>query len=107
MAALSVVTNALTGVDIAAASAAGGGDTFVNDGTTRFLIINGSGGAIVTTFVTSGTEPQTGLAIADLTVSTGATTTKVAGPFPTAQFGTNVSVTYDGVTSLTVSAIKG
>ena len=107
MAALSVVTNALTGVDIAAASAAVGGDTFTNDGTTRAILINGSGGAIVTTFVTSGTEAITGLAIADLTVSTGGTSTKIAGPFPVAQFGSTVSITYDGVSSFTIALVKG
>ncbi len=106
MAALSVATAALGGVDIAAAAANVGGDTFANDGKTVLEIINGSGGAIVTTVVTSGTEPVTGLAIADLVISTGATTTKRAGPFPIDQFGSTVSLTYDGVSSLTIALVK-
>lgn len=106
MATLSVVKEAFDGVDVAAASAAGGGDSWPNDGKTRCLFINGSGGAITVTIVTSGTDPTTGLAIADQTVVVGATSTHMTKPFPIGLFGSTVSMTYSGVTTFTVALIK-
>lgn len=106
MATLSVVQEAYAGIDVAEVAAAGGGDSFPNNGQTRCVFVNGSGGSITVTIVTSGTDPRTGLAIADQTVVVAAGKTMMTKTLPTDLFGTTVSMTYSDVTSFTVAVIK-
>lgn len=89
-------------------AAAGGGDTFQNDGKlTFFYVKNGGGGSINATFVTQ--RAIRGLAIADLVVAVGAGSEEVVGPFPSSDYNDTsnlVTVNYSGVTTVTVAAFK-
>lgn len=97
------------GRSLAGVAAAGGGDTFVNNGREYFHVKNGGGAPITVTFVTPGTVD--GGAIADLTGSVAAGDTAIFGPFPpvnyndTAAVGGIMSVTYSGVTSVSVGVL--
>lgn len=99
------------GIDLGAGvAAAAGGDVFENTGSELLAIKNGGGGAITLTAVTPATVD--GQAVADLTASIGAGETRLVGPFPTAYYsaggvtGGNVSLTYSGVTSVTVTVVR-
>lgn len=90
------------------AAAAAGGDTFLNDGRTFLYIKNGSGGAIIATIdslvnCNQGTDHN-------ITVTIPAGSEEIVGPFtPASRFNGDdnfSSITYDGVTSLTIAAIK-
>lgn len=109
MAALTVGQVAITGIAETLVAAAGGGDSFENDGKRTFFVVsNGSGGSITVTFDDSG-SPQPPGAVAfnpDVDVAVGAGARSVIGPFPKDRFGATVSVTYSGVTSLTVGAFR-
>ena len=108
MAALSVASLGTfsTGIgDIGLTAAAGGGDTFANDGQTLFVAANGSGGAIVIT-VTGVAGAKTYNYAIPKTRSATAGKTTIMGPFPVAVFSGTCSVTYDGVTSLTVAPVS-
>jgi hypothetical protein len=107
MAALTVQSLSVNGVVPSYDSAAGGGDTFVNNGDTFFHAKNGSGSPITITFATAGTVAQ-GVAISDVAVVVAAGAEKMVGPFDQTVFNgsSGVSVTYSDVTSLTVAAIK-
>ena len=87
-------------------AAAGGGDEYANNGQTMLSLINGSGGAIVATFVTQATTD--GLAVADRTVSIPAGETRWVVDLDPNVYNVpatgRVQVTYDGVSSLTVGA---
>lgn len=109
MALLTTLTSkrAANGNDLAGAAAAGGGDTFTNTGQEIAVIKNGSGAPITVTFVTPATLD--GLAVTDLTVSVGAGETRAVGPFPPGVYNDAnglVSMTYSGVTTLTVAILK-
>jgi len=109
MAELTVQTIVVTGLEQTYASAAGGGDTFNNDGRTFFHVKNGSGGDITLTFTTAGVWPRQSLALADPTVVVTAGEERMIGPFDKGAFNDSngeVAVGYSGVTSLTVAAIK-
>ena len=91
-----------TGVDVAGTAAAGGGDSFANDGSQYFQVFNGGGSPITVTFITQCVVD--GLAVADQTVTVNAGITKKVGPFPTGWYNDVnglVQVTYSGVTSVT------
>lgn len=105
MATLTVQAPTLDGAAISYASAAGGGDTFANDGMTLFHAKNGSGGAITVT--AASTTPCNQGHDHDAVVSVPAGGDRLIGPFPIAQFSTEVSMAYSGVTSLTVAALSG
>lgn len=98
------------GVDLAGVAAAGGGDTFVNTGAEVVVIRNGGGSPITLTVATPVTVD--GLAVTDLTASIAAGATRAIGPFPpgwyndTAVSGGSVSLSYSGVTSVTVAVLK-
>lgn len=89
------------------AAAAVGGDTFTNDGKTIFIIKNGGGSPVTPTFDSllncdQGVDHNVGTAIP--TAQDG-----YFGPFPPSRFNNGsgkVSVTYSGVTSVTVAAVK-
>lgn len=109
MAAISVQTAALGGTQISTSSAAGGGDTFVNNGKTLYQVTNGGGSPITVTFTATGSLPG-GASVANVSaVSVTNGTTKLFGPFPE-QFFNNasgaVAVSYSGVTTVTVAAIS-
>ena len=111
MAALTVAILDLTGVIPAAvdAAATAGGDTFANNGNTFFYADNAGGADIEISFDDTGTPTPGGTIDAfdpDVTVDVTAGTIAMIGPFPTQRFGTTVSVTYEGVVSLTVAAIR-
>lgn len=94
------------GVDTLAA-AAGGGDTFLNDGRCEFEVNNGSGAPITVTFVAQ--SKVQGLTITNPAVAVAAGARRKFGPFPPEIFNDasgNVSVTYSGVTSLTVGVFR-
>lgn len=107
MAELTVQEITISGLEDVYVAAAGGGDTFKNDGNTFFECINGSGGDITLTFTTPGKVG--GVAIADPTVVVTAGERRKVGPFEPSIFNTSaglVAVGYSGVTSLTVAAIR-
>lgn len=106
MAALSTLTSTTAGVVFATASAAGGGDTFTNTGSELFYIANGGGGSITVTFDVTGTIGRSGEPGTDRAVAVANGATKIIGPFDPAAFGGTVSVTYSGVTSVTVAVIR-
>lgn len=112
MAALTVATSkrSTNGNDLAGVAASVGGDTFVNTGTELLVIKNGGGSGITLTVATPVTVDS--LAVTDLTATIGAGETRMLGPFPpgiyndTLAAGGIVSLSYSGVTSVTVAVIK-
>jgi hypothetical protein len=106
MAALTVQQILVTGLAPSYASAAGGGDTFVNDGDTFLHVFNGGGGSINVTIAPAGSV--NGIGFEDQVVAVAAGANKMIGPFDPAIFNgaSGVSVSYSGVTSVTVAAIK-
>ena len=103
MATLTVANVTRAGVAATLTAAAGGGDKFLPSKDTFFEILNGGGGSITVTFVTTGASY--GHAVADAAVSVGAGARMIIGPFPADRFndGTgNCLVTYSGVTTVTV-----
>ena len=107
MATLTVVQIPKTGIELALTAAAGGGDAFANDGRTVFIANNASGGDITATFVTQATAD--GLAIADrAVVITAGDLESVADLDPDIYNDSDglVTVTYSGVTSLTVNPFR-
>ena len=93
-----------TGVDPTYVAAAGGGDTFDNDGHTFFHAFNGSGGGIDIT-IDSPVDCNQGFAH-DVVVTVPAGEDRMIGRFPVGRFHSSCSGTYSGVTSLTVAAIR-
>jgi hypothetical protein len=108
MAALTVEQIDLNGLEPTLVAAAGGGDTFVNDGRTLLVINNGDASSKTATFNDTGSVAPTQAKAFDPDVDAvvSATTIAYCGPFPIARFGTNVSVTYSAVTSVTVGALR-
>jgi hypothetical protein len=92
------------------AAAAGGGDKFVPGEKTFLHVKNTSGAPITVTLVTPG--DKSGLAIADQTVSVPATTgDRMIGPLKKSLFADPAdsgkgSITYSGVTNLTVAVLE-
>ncbi|MEK7178551.1 MAG: hypothetical protein AAB721_02775 [Patescibacteria group bacterium] len=111
MATLTVLTSkrSANGNDLVGVAAAGGGDVFPNTGKEVVVIKNGGAGAITLTVVTPATID--GLAVADLTATIGVGETRAVGPFPPGVYSTggvaggNVSLTYSGVTTVTVAVL--
>jgi hypothetical protein len=93
-------------------AAAGGGDAFLNDGRTFLVVTNGGGAPITVTVVvqkTSITVPGLGaVTFASIPVTVNNGTTKwiavPSGPYNNSTG--RVSVTYSGVTSVTVGAVR-
>jgi hypothetical protein len=109
MATLATQSITRAGLTPALTAAAGGGDKLTPDKDTMLMVLNGGGSAVTVTVVTPGTN-QIGLNIDDVVVSVAAGATKLIGPFP-AQFFANpadglASITYSGVTTVTVGALK-
>ncbi len=107
MAQLTLQTASPTGLAITYAAAAGGGDSFANDGKTYLHVKNGGGGSINVT-INSVAACDQGFDH-DIVVAVANGAEKVIGPFPTGRWNdtnSNVNVTYSGVTSVTVAAVK-
>lgn len=107
MATLTAQAIVRTGLEPSYASAAGGGDEFVNTGVQALHVKNGSGGDIVVTIETPNAVDT--LAIADRDVTVPAGEERIIGPFPTSHYNDangKVQITYDGVTSLTVAVLQ-
>jgi hypothetical protein len=88
-------------------AAAAGGDTFVNDGNTYFLVKNSSASSIN---VTADSQQQCSHGFDhDMITAVAAGATKQIGPFATSRFNNeagNVIVTYSAAASVTVAALK-
>lgn len=83
------------------------GEEFANNGDVFIHMKNGSGGAIVATFKTPATV--SGVSIDEVEVTISAAGEEMVGPFDPAVFNQadgNVDVDFDGVTSLTIAALK-
>lgn len=115
MAALTVQTILQSGLEPAAlAAAAGGGDTFADDGSQRtfFDVNNGSGGDITVTFnyqLAAQNLPGYGsIAPSDRAVVVTAGERRIIGPFGRGFISAAgvVEVSYSGVTTLTVGAFS-
>ncbi len=109
MAALTVEQITITGLEATPVTASGPGDTFANEGKRTFLWVNnGSGGDITLTFDDTGSLPPPGSVAFDADVDVIVTAGEVRriGPFPVDRFTSVVAVTYSGVTSLTVAAMR-
>jgi len=108
MAVLTIQEITRAGVGPTFAAAAGGGDSFPNDGRTMCEVKNAGGGAITLTVVTQITVD--GKAVADDAISVPATTgDRMVGPFPPEIYNDvngRVNLTYSGVTSVTVGAFR-
>lgn len=96
--------------DNALVAAAGGGDAFAPGPTTFVRINNGGGSGITATFVTPGTVGTTGLTIADGGGTVTNAQSRLFGPFPAEIYADPttglVTLTYSGVTSVTVGVFK-
>ena len=104
MAVLTVQEISRSGLTPSYDSAAAGGDEVANDEITFLHVKNGSGGSIDVTIQTPGTID--GLAITDRTVAVPAGEERMMGPFPAAYYGSSLAISYSGVTSLTIAAIR-
>lgn len=111
MAVLTIVEPTLAGVADSLVAAAGGGDSFVNNGLVLFVVNNGSGGALTVTFDDPNSQ-NPGAATQfnpDVAVAVPAGQRRTIGPFPPFRFNDpngRVNVTYSGVTSLTVMPLR-
>lgn len=114
MADLTIQSITTVGTTLTFSSAAGGGDTFTNDKHERtFLYVkNGGGGGITVTFDVVPTSIDTAkfgtVDVSDNAVSVGAGADVAIGPFSSALYNNSsgkVSVSYSGVTSVTVAAV--
>lgn len=112
MAVLTVTQPVLGGVLAAPVAAAGGGDSFPNDGYTIFRVINGGGSSINVTFDAPGAvaPDQANTFDGDVVKAVANGATRYFGPFTDkARFNDvngRVNVSYSAVTSVTVEAIR-
>lgn len=104
MAVLTVQNIVAAGLNPSYAAAAAGGDTFANDGRTLFHVKNAHSAAWTVTIAAAracnfGTLHNGGGSVPNADDI-------FFGPFPPERFGETVSVTYSGVTALTVAALS-
>lgn len=104
MAAITVQTIALTGLEATYASASSGGDSFANTG--RELIHIKNGDASDHTITIDSTKDCDQGVDHDPAVVVTASEERFIGPFDPNRFGTTVNVTYDAVTSVTIAVFK-
>jgi hypothetical protein len=86
-------------------AAAVGPDTFVNDGRT-FLHVKNTNAATRDVTIDSTKLCDQGFDHNQVVTIPATTGDVMIGPFPTARFGTTVTVTYSAVTNLTIAAFK-
>lgn len=107
MAATTLTVQEITrdGINPAMTAANEDGHLIANDGKkTFFYVYNGNGSSITVTFATPNTVDT--LAIADRQVTVPAGEYRMIGPFPTAYYGTTLTVSFSAVTSVTCGAFK-
>lgn len=107
MATLVVDTALVTGISMAGAACAGGGDEFVNDGQTTIDVFNGDSGSHNVTIATPLIIG--GLAVAEQVVAVAAGAIKRIGPFPPGIYNDvngKVQLTYSAVTAQTIKVVK-
>lgn len=108
MATLTVQTATRAGFDVVGVAADGAGDEWANTGQEVIEVKNGGGGSITVTLDIKPTID--GAAVTDPTVTITAAQTKMIGPFPTGLYNDattgRAKVTYSGVASVTIRAIK-
>lgn len=110
MALLSVQQAKLTGTTVTYTAAAGGGDTFApgSSDSVALRVKNGGGSGITVTIAFPGTTSYGANNPSVTTASIGAGAEAVIGPIPPAAIDNStglVSVTYSGVTSVTVAVV--
>jgi hypothetical protein len=110
MATLTKQTIVRTGITPTFVAAAGAGDAVLPSQDTYIEVKNAGGSPITVTIATPGSAAPD-LAIADVSVSVGATTgDKIIGPLPADLFADPTTglavITYSGVTSVTVAAFE-
>lgn len=108
MAVLTVTPISRSGAVDTLVAAAGGGDEFVNSGNQFVDINNASGGAITVNAVVVPTVDGQTVPVKSISVPAGAR--RKFGPFPIGLYNNattgRVSLTYSGVTSLTVGVFS-
>lgn len=107
MAAIPIEAVSLTGSAPNMQAASAGGDTFANDGNTLLRVTNGGTGAITVTVTAVQPCNQGVLHNAVANVAAGATAD--IGPFAPPRFNDSTgsaAVTYSGVTTVTVGAVR-
>lgn len=107
MATLTVQNISRAGLNLSTQAAAGGGDEFPNDGRTFLYVNNGGGSPITATIVTQQTVD--GKAVADDAITVTNAQGRYIGPFPPSIYNDvndRTQVTYSGVTSVTVAAVR-
>jgi hypothetical protein len=103
--ALTVQNIVRTGLNPTFSAANADGHYFTNDGKKTFIYVkNGSGGSITVTL--DITQTVDGQEVTDRTVAIPAGEERVIGPFPVAYYGASANITFSGVTSLTIAAMK-
>lgn len=111
MAVLTVQDAVVSGLTESLAAAAGGGDSFDNNGQCILEVVNGGGGSITVTIDDPGSPSPAGATQfnPDVAVTVGAGASKLIGPFPPFRFNDangRVNVSYSGVTTVTVRVIR-
>ena len=115
MATLTPVTPSLAGVSLAGVSASGGGDEVDNaSGDVMLFVSNGGGGSInVTLTAVQTSRPAFGaypaMTLSNQVIAVAAGAKVLIGPIPTAfNHATTgrVTITYSGVSSVTIAAIQ-
>jgi hypothetical protein len=108
MALIPVQTMTQTGLTPSLQAASAGGDTYIPGNQTFLMIKNASGSPITVTIVTTATA--FGQLVADVFVLVAAGATTLAGPYDPGEVAAPpsglVSITYSGVTSLTIAAVQ-
>ena len=109
MALLSVQQASLAGTPVTYTAAAGGGDTFpVPHGAVALRVKNGGGSAITVSLQFPGQTPYSVANPPRVSSSIAAAAEVVIGPIPASAVDNNTgvaSVTYSGVTSVTVAVV--
>ena len=113
MATITVQTITESGITPTFASATAEGDVMDNDGKTFLMIKNDGGGSVTVTVTAQVTSFNMGafgpLTKSNATIAVGAGAEGMIGPFSTLAFNTNnsqISITYSGVTSVTIAGFK-
>src|SRR6478672_3621863 len=107
MAQLTVTPITRAGIAGTLAAAAGGGDSFANNGQVYVEVVNGGGSPITVSIAISASID--GISVPARTVSVTNGQRRLIGPFPTGQYNDAnglVQLTYSGVTTVTVGAFQ-
>jgi len=108
MATLTPIVPARSNVELAAVSAAAGGDEWVNDGSELLLIEHTNGGGADATLTIETTKTIDGCAVADKEVTITKGKRYIIGPFPTGYYNDSngkVQISYSSETDLEVAVI--